>query len=83
MVARPGSFVMLQSSPLPALCSFPDSRSLLEMEILCPSQSSRSHHGLCSQAIRAHRFGISQLGTQKKKKRSAPWEPVAPLHPSC
>ncbi|KAL8581391.1 hypothetical protein ACOMHN_053630 [Nucella lapillus] len=23
MVARPGSFVMLQSSPLPALCSFP------------------------------------------------------------
>ncbi|KAL8606702.1 hypothetical protein ACOMHN_055377 [Nucella lapillus] len=40
MVARPGSFVMLQSSPLPALLFFPDSRSLLEMEILCPSQSS-------------------------------------------
>ncbi|KAL8595465.1 hypothetical protein ACOMHN_024164 [Nucella lapillus] len=79
---KAGQFYDAAVFPTAGSVFFPDSRSLLEMEILCPSQSSRSHRGLCSQAIRAHKLGRSQLGTQKKK-RSAPWEPVVPLHPSC
>ncbi|KAL8577670.1 hypothetical protein ACOMHN_060781 [Nucella lapillus] len=57
---KAGQFCDAAVFPTAGSVFFPDSRSLLEMEILCPSQSSRSHRGLCSHAIRAHRLTAPQ-----------------------